>query len=691
MMRNNESQSDNQPIRIKLKGKPKGPDDAPTKAQRWVSKIYSTLPKNPLNSEQVAIVFGEGEDQQLALFEIRPSASEPDAAYINWFQAYPQRQGVGTKAMRRMQELAAEDGIKLILNAWTKGKVPERVLKRFYGNMGFQSGKSREGMIWEPIKEDQSNKDITELFKNVAESFRDKQPYDALEWVEDSGIDINTVPALKKLFDANMHQFAKMVADDVRHGESDGHVFVRIRDMMEGVGIDMPNGALRDALYDQSHLIDRGLLRMIENGAYSDAITVMAELSHWGLNITIDDIIDPDEAKDDILRSMLLDMKKGHTSAVSQLIQALEDIGISWPEFDAFSKSLAAGGKITEASWSKYDPETYDDSEDPSYAHNKRHATSIPASAWNKSKYNDPDVDLVDDGIRAPSVTKIIPEIGTFIFSGHFRDRMRQRKVEPIDAFNLVAHTFKKHHKFIQDLPESDFICLDPSGLGIIVTKEFNRDGPEYTLVTVHPRLYIAKKKKYMPVLREDGVLDKPTPSIDDLAIKYKVPVQDVLIELKKGVEVELEHTTQLHVAREIAMDHLSEDLYYYVKLAKAEAGDQSKVGLDENGDEHDQYLDELMIHLKSYLLDRRYDQSIELIQEICYMDNVPDRLKELLDRNKNGLLRRLLEFIKYSTMGNYLTPSLAGFDAETVVSGLRKLGVDWPELDAIGKSVKRR
>lgn len=40
---------------------------------------------------------------------------------------------------------------------------------------------------------------------------------------------------------------------------------------------------------------------------------------------------------------------------------------------------------------------------------------------------------------------------------------------------------------------------------------------------------------------------------------------------LEKGTAHELEHTTSIAVAMEIAMDHLAEDQSYYTKLAKVE------------------------------------------------------------------------------------------------------------------------
>lgn len=40
--------------------------------------------------------------------------------------------------------------------------------------------------------------------------------------------------------------------------------------------------------------------------------------------------------------------------------------------------------------------------------------------------------------------------------------------------------------------------------------------------------------------------------------------------ELRRGIKVEMEHTTDPEVAREIAMDHLYEHPKYYTKLLKA-------------------------------------------------------------------------------------------------------------------------
>lgn len=62
--------------------------------------------------------------------------------------------------------------------------------------------------------------------------------------------------------------------------------------------------------------------------------------------------------------------------------------------------------------------------------------------------------------------------------------------------------------------------------------------------------------------------------------------------ELRKGIEVEMEHTNDPVKAEEIALDHLAEDPQYYTKLDKA--------GLEESHDANEQWLDAF----KSYIGD---------------------------------------------------------------------------------------
>jgi hypothetical protein len=59
--------------------------------------------------------------------------------------------------------------------------------------------------------------------------------------------------------------------------------------------------------------------------------------------------------------------------------------------------------------------------------------------------------------------------------------------------------------------------------------------------------------------------------SLEDLAKKHNVSVEHLNSQLKKGIEVEHEHTKDSVTAKKIAMDHLFEDPDYYTKLKKVE------------------------------------------------------------------------------------------------------------------------
>ena len=61
------------------------------------------------------------------------------------------------------------------------------------------------------------------------------------------------------------------------------------------------------------------------------------------------------------------------------------------------------------------------------------------------------------------------------------------------------------------------------------------------------------------------------TPDVKALADKYGVQQSEVESHLAKGTKVELEHTNDKTVAREIALDHIGEMLDYYDRLEKVE------------------------------------------------------------------------------------------------------------------------
>jgi len=118
---------------------------------QWIDKIYQKYPVNPLNNRQRAIVYGDGEDQTFAMFELVPSKSAKNAVEIKWFQAYPLRKGTGSIAMKELMQQAQEDGITLTLFPWDKGVVSQSALMRFYRKLGFRpTSKHSKNMIWNP-------------------------------------------------------------------------------------------------------------------------------------------------------------------------------------------------------------------------------------------------------------------------------------------------------------------------------------------------------------------------------------------------------------------------------------------------------------------------------------------------------------------------------------------------------------
>lgn len=76
--------------------------------------------------------------------------------------------------------------------------------------------------------------------------------------------------------------------------------------------------------------------------------------------------------------------------------------------------------------------------------------------------------------------------------------------------------------------------------------------------------------------MRLSDILDKKTLSVEQIAKKHRVSVDQINKQLIKGVRVELEHTNHPDVAQEIALDHLAEFPDYYDRLDQVERVDES-------------------------------------------------------------------------------------------------------------------
>jgi hypothetical protein len=108
---------------------------------------------------------------------------------------------------------------------------------------------------------------------------------------------------------------------------------------------------------------------------------------------------------------------------------------------------------------------------------------------------------------------------------------------------------------------------------------------------------FVTQKGKFDDILNILGIpaLDEEDLQEYKLNVKPTVDVKDVdKEELKKGINVEKEHTSDIKTATRIALNHLSEDPKYYSKLAKADLEENLfSIGwwktqlheLDDNGD----------------------------------------------------------------------------------------------------------
>ena len=95
----------------------------------------------------------------------------------------------------------------------------------------------------------------------------------------------------------------------------------------------------------------------------------------------------------------------------------------------------------------------------------------------------------------------------------------------------------------------------------------------------------------------ESNPLDKPTPTIQDIAKKFNKSTKYILDQLRAGIRVEREHTDQFEVAMEIALDHLNERPDYYEVLKSAE---KKKITKNERLDKEEKYSRTLSVSCNS-------------------------------------------------------------------------------------------
>lgn len=99
--------------------------------------------------------------------------------------------------------------------------------------------------------------------------------------------------------------------------------------------------------------------------------------------------------------------------------------------------------------------------------------------------------------------------------------------------------------------------------------------GPKLSLFSDEAPKRTKPKGGFVEVKEEKlngGKADNMT--INDLAKKHGTSTDEVYNKLVDGIKEEMEHTDEISIAKEIALDHLIQDINYYDKLKKVEKGE---------------------------------------------------------------------------------------------------------------------
>lgn len=181
--------------------------------------------------------------------------------------------------------------------------------------------------------------------------------------------------------------------------------------------------------------------------------------------------------------------------------------------------------------------------------------------------------------------TLIVQGIQVRIDMDHLINRMAQRglfdRYREIDA---MLRELPDHMSKIADIePGQQFWLWDPKrkiGLGF-------RKVNTIPVLMLKTAVSSPPKGERNPVIVTEQ-LDVKTLSVKELAKKHNVPEKQIIDQLNKGMKVELEHTTDRKVAKEIALDHLKEFPDYYDRLAKAETNESASGYIPSNAQKND-------------------------------------------------------------------------------------------------------
>lgn len=124
----------------------------------------------------------------------------------------------------------------------------------------------------------------------------------------------------------------------------------------------------------------------------------------------------------------------------------------------------------------------------------------------------------------------------------------------------------------------------------------------------VFPDYMLSKKGKAESDKLPGGLADDKTPKDFDPHL------------LEQGTLIELEHTKDKELAKEIAMDHLTEDSEYYIKLRKIEGGKATGDGNTERSLQMKRIYETIDELLLRYIPEEKTRPSAEIVYKVNYM-----------------------------------------------------------------------
>jgi hypothetical protein len=187
------------------------------------------------------------------------------------------------------------------------------------------------------------------------------------------------------------------------------------------------------------------------------------------------------------------------------------------------------------------------------------------------------------------------------------------------------------------------------------------------------------KKNQIKKIVKE--ALDASTPApneipgglaqfstIGDLAQMHKLPLDQIIKQILKGVKVESEHTTDLDIAMEIAFDHVYEDPKYYDKLSNIEEMADMRSVERYADDELDPIDVEFGRHFFDRLIDPRNGKEITTSELLGFFTRLISRKEQFVN-----FIKKYHEFVVKDRRTNINIPFISQVNQAIAKTIMRK------------------